>query len=40
MDLLTLVEQPPTASEAMEANPVVELNRQMAELSIAEADLA
>ena len=40
MDLLTLVEQPPTASEAMEANPVVELNRQMAELSVGEADLA
>ena len=40
MDLLTLVEQPPTASEAMEADPIVELNRQVAELSLGEAGLA
>ena len=43
MDLLTLVEQPPTASEAleaMEADPIVELNRQVAELSVGEAGLA
>mgnify|MGYP001229368659 FL=1 len=40
MDLLTLVEQPPTASEAMEADPIVELNRQVAELALGEAGLA